>query len=106
MDVYNFHWGATRFAIPDVRFISELDFIQTGLKGNVIRIVAPRRSGTTTLDSTQRAHASEAEMDKIVNNEFDGIVYNDPGDPDLDAQLGVLFEEFGYAYDAVQTVHT
>ena len=110
MDVYNFHWGATRFAIPDVRFISELDFIQNDLNGHVIRVLAPIRSGDTSLDSTQRAHASEAEMDRIVNNDFDGLLHNDPGDPDLDLQLGVLFEVFGYDYnktnDAIQAVHT
>lgn len=106
MDVYNFHWGTTRFAIPDVRFLSELDFIQNDLKGNVIRILAPIRTGGTTLDSTQRAHVSEAEMDKIVNNNFDGLIYNDPGVHDLDLQLEVLFKEFGYEYSEIQTVHT
>ncbi|KKN06637.1 hypothetical protein LCGC14_1075180 [marine sediment metagenome] len=105
MDVFNFHWGSTRFAIPDVRFMSELDFIQRDLEGKVIRVVAPGRSDATSLDSTQRAHASEAEMDKMHDVIFDGIVYNDPGDP-VDKQLGVLFEEFGYEYDTIQTVHT
>ena len=105
MDVYNFHWGTTQFAIPDVRFMSELDFIQRDLEGKVIRVVAPGRSDATSLDSTQRAHASEAEMDKMHDVIFDGIVYNDPGDP-VDEQLRVLFEEFGYEYDAIQAVHT
>jgi hypothetical protein len=106
MHVYNFHWGVTRFAIPDVRFMSELDFIQRDLAGKVIRVLAPIRSGDTNLDSTQRAHVSEAEMDTIGNEKFDGLVHNDPGDPDLDLQLRVLFEVFGYEYDAIQTVHT
>ena len=105
MDVYNFHWGATRFAIPDVRFFSELNFIQDDLDGNVIRVIAPIRSDSTSLDSTQRAHVSEAEMNRMVNSDFDGLVHNDPGDP-VDKQLGVLFEEFGYEYDAIRPVHT
>lgn len=96
MDIFNFHWGVEKFVIPDVRFINEMNFIQDDLDGKVIRIVAPERSGGTTLDTTQRAHPSEAEMDGIIDSSFDGLVYNDPGDPDLKVQLETLLGEYGW----------
>lgn len=99
MDIFSAHWGVTRFAIPDVRFINELNFIQNDLNGKVIRISAPHRMGCTILDTTQRAHASEAEMDSIKDLEFDGLLFNDDGDPDLDMQLTALFKDFGWKYD-------
>ena len=96
MDIFSFHWDIDQFVIPDVRFINEMKFIQDDLGGKVIRIVAPERSGGTTLDDTQRAHPSEAEMDRVKDNSFDGIVYNDPGDSKLPLQLNILFDTFGW----------
>ena len=96
MDVYNFHWGTTKFVIPDVRFVNELDFIQDDLDGKVIQIVAPYRSGGTTLDATQRAHPSESEMDSIDSDRYDGRLFNDPTDSPLDQQLNMLFHKFGW----------
>lgn len=96
MDIFNFHWGVERFVIPDVRFINEMNFIQQDLGGKVIRIVAPERSGDTTLDDTQRAHPSEAEMDGIIDSSFNGLLYNDPDDPGLQIQLDLLLKEYGW----------
>lgn len=96
MDIYNHHWGATQFVIPDVRFINEMEFIQNDLDGKVLKIEAPDRSGGTTLDDIQRAHPSEAEMDGIRDNEFDGILHNDPDDTNLPHQVNVLFDSFGW----------
>lgn len=96
MDIFNFHWGVEQFVIPDVRFINEMTFIQDDLDGRVIKIVAPLRSGDSTLDDTQRAHPSEAEMDGIIDSSFDGMLYNDPGDTDLRVQLDSLLEDYGW----------
>lgn len=97
MDIYNYHWGVTQFVIPDVRFTNEMEFIQDDLDGKVLRIVAPERSGGTILDTTQRAHPSEAEMDGILDSQFDGILYNDPDDTKLPSQLNILFDGFGWS---------
>ena len=94
MDIWEEHWGITKFAIPDVRFWSELKFIKEELGGKVVRVKAPHRSGCTGLDSTQRAHPSEAEMLEMPDSIFDGIIFNDEGDPPLDLQLHELFMEF------------
>lgn len=96
MDIFNFHWDVDQFVIPDVRFINEMNFIQDDLDGKVIRIIAPGRSYGTSLDTTQRAHPSEAEMDGIIDSSFDGLLYNDPGDPDLREQLEALLGNYGW----------
>jgi len=106
MEIYEYHWGVSRFCVPDVRFWSEMDFIQNDLKGYVLRIKAPHRSGCTTLDATQRAHPSEAEMLEMDDHVFDGLVFNDEGDPAIDLQLHEIFQGFGYEYKAVSEVHS
>jgi len=98
MDIFEYHWGVTRFCIPDVRFWSEIGFIQEDLAGYVLRIKAPHRSGCTTLDATQRAHLSEAEMLEMEDEVFDDILFNDEGDPDLDLQLHEIFQRIGWEY--------
>ena len=98
MDIFEYHWGIDRFIIPDVRFRSEMDFIQNYLGGHVIRIKAPHRSGCSLLDATQRAHPSEAEMLEMPDVVFNGILFNDEGDPDLDLQLKEIFQGVGYEY--------
>lgn len=99
MDIYNHHWGITRFAIPDVRFVNELEFVQNDLDGRVIRIIAPGRSGNSILDITQRAHSSEAVMDTIPNEQFDGLLFNDVGERDTDLQMRELFQDYGWKYE-------
>jgi hypothetical protein len=96
MDIYNFHWDVNQFVIPDVRFVNEMAFIQDDLGGKVIQIVAPHRSDGTTLDATQRAHPSESEMDSINPDKYDGRLFNDPNDSDLEGQLNMLFHQFGW----------
>lgn len=96
MDVYNFHWDVDQFVIPDVRFINEMNFIQDDLDGKVIQVYAPERSGDTTLDDTQRAHPSESEMDSIHPDDYDGVLFNNPSDPDLKLQLDILLDKFGW----------
>jgi len=96
MDIFNFHWDVDQFVIPDVRFINEMNFIQDDLGGKVIQVHAPERSGGTTLDDTQRAHPSESEMDSIHISEYDGVILNNPNDPDAGSQLDSLIEHFGW----------
>jgi len=96
MDIWEEHWGIHKFAIPDVRFWSEMEFIHQELNGKVIRIKAPHRSVCTTLDAAQRAHPSEAEMLQMEDDDFDGIVYNDEGDPELEFQIADLFKHFDW----------
>jgi len=101
MEIFEHHWGIDQFCIPDVRFWSEMDFIQHDLSGYVIRVKAPNRSGHSILDSTQKAHASEAEMLEMEDSVFDGLVFNDEEDPDMDLQLYEIFQGFGYDYKEV-----
>lgn len=97
MDIFNFHWDVDKFVIPDVRFVNELEFIQDDLSGKVINVVAPERSGGTTLDATQRAHPSESEMDSITEEQYEGgLLFNDPGCSDLQIQLNSLFDIYGW----------
>jgi len=98
MEIYQYHWDINKFVIPDVRFWNELCFIQNELGGKVIRIKAPHRSGCSMLDATQRAHSSEAEMLEMKDDNFNAIVYNDEGDPDMDVQLKEIFRGFSYDY--------
>lgn len=102
MDIYNHHWGVTRFAIPDVRFINELDFIQNDLDGKVLRIFALERCANSALDGTQQAHSSESEMKAVENDRFNGILFNDPKDPDMDLQFYELFKDYGWNYEELE----
>jgi len=101
MDIYEYHWGVNKFCIPDVRFWSELGFIQGDLYGKALRIKAPHRSGCSTLSGEQRAHPSEAEMLEMRDGDFDGLIFNDEGDPDLDLQMKSIFQGFGYEYKTI-----
>jgi hypothetical protein len=100
MDIFHFHWGIDKFVIPDVRFQNELDFIQKDLDGLVFRIVAPYRAALMNMSPDQLVHASEAEMDTISDDKFDGVVFNDELHAQtLDLQLERLFAHHGWNYD-------
>ena len=98
MDMFSYHWGVHKFVIPDIRFVNELEMLEdfNGLK---IRIKAPERSASSILDTTQRAHPSEAEMDTIIDDAFDVIIHNDPKDEaTVEDQLIRGLEDNGYEY--------
>lgn len=66
-------WDIQDFVITDVRFANEAQLIRD-LGGKVYRISAPDRSAASGLNATQRAHASETELNTI---EPDAVIIND-----------------------------
>lgn len=69
-------WGITKFAMTDVRFPNEADFVHE-LGGRVYRIVAPNRYANNGMSPEARLHPSETAMDGFTN--YDGILHNDYG---------------------------
>lgn len=53
---------ATKWVVPDVRYFSEVRFLQEH-DGVVFRVFAPDRAADNALTAEQRAHVSEVELD-------------------------------------------
>lgn len=73
-------WGVSKFAVTDIRFVNEVQFVQN-LGGKVLRLVAPGRYATNAMDDHARLHASETSLDEY--NSFDAFVLNDPMHADV-----------------------
>lgn len=70
-------WGIDQFVVTDVRFVNEVEFIHKH-GGIVLRIDAPTRFANNGMTAEQRQHPSECDLDRLTNQDFDGIVLNDP----------------------------
>lgn len=70
-------------AIPDIRFVNELDAIHAA-GGRVIRIVR----ASAGLSGDAATHTSETEQAGIPDSAFDGVIYNDGTVEDLAAAIG------------------
>jgi hypothetical protein len=86
--------GVARFVVPDLRHPEDIAYLQA--RGAVVyRVVAPARRAANALTPAQRAHRSEALLDGLPEYAFDGVVYNDPGDPDPARQVHGLLRAHG-----------
>jgi hypothetical protein len=69
-------WGVDRFVVTDVRFVNESNFIRSQ-GGLVLRVDAPGRNRGNGMTEEQRLHPSEVDLDRLTDNDFDGLVLND-----------------------------
>lgn len=77
--------GIDNFICTDVRFKNELEYIkQNG--GIVIKVVAPLRNmdrlfqescGNKETMNTLQSHVSECDLDDLLDDDFDLVIYND-----------------------------
>lgn len=95
MTLINETWNIDRFVISDVRFPNEAQAIQS-FGGKVIRIVAPEREANSTLSEAARQHISETALNDTPLTAYDGVIYNDPGQPTY-VQVTTLLRQFGVA---------
>lgn len=79
LQMYEHFWGANQFVVTDVRFPNEVQYIRHN-GGIVLRVEAPNRLGLNALTDTQRQHASETALSSMDNDDFDGVLLNDPSD--------------------------
>lgn len=77
-------WGFESFAVTDIRFPNEVEYIQS-IGGKVYRIIAPERYASNGMSDAARQHISERALDGYTG--FDGYLYNDFDDPDPIGQL-------------------
>lgn len=73
--VFSEDWGITKFVIPDIRFVNEINAVHK-LGGKVIRVEAPKRVAKNGLTPEARNHISETGLDNFTG--FDGVIFNDP----------------------------
>lgn len=76
-------WGITNFAVCDVRFVNEVQFVQAQ-GGRVLRLVAPERVAVNRLTDEARLHPSETSLDDYDG--FDAFILTDP---EYDVSLAV-----------------
>jgi len=77
MDLHYHHNGINVFICNDVRFIEELEFIQS-MKGKIIRIHAPIRNYQRIIAEKISSHDHSSETALDTYKKFDEIIYNDP----------------------------
>jgi hypothetical protein len=90
-------WGINKFVISDVRYPNEMYAIKER-GGKVIRIVAPIREANSNLSESARSHISETALDVVPLDEYDGVIYNDPG-KDVEFQMKSIFKKLLFTSD-------
>lgn len=88
--LYEELWGFSKFVIADVRFPSEVEFIQRK-GGKVFRLLAPNRIKDSKLSEEARQHPSETSLDGYTK--FDDYIFNDyDNSAELDLQMTRILE--------------
>lgn len=84
--------GIHKFIVPDIRFINEVEYVQS-LGGVVFRIISPTRVLNNGLSTEAKNHISEIALNDYTG--FDGHIHNDIGEEySVESQISHLVNTF------------